>query len=39
MGKIAYSTANENLAIYYKLMSVMGNNPYFYTTIQLRFSN
>ena len=28
-GKIAYSTANENLAIYYKLMSVMGNNPYF----------
>ena len=28
-GKIAYSTANENLVIYYKLMPVMGNNPYF----------
>lgn len=28
-GKIAYSTADENLVMYDELMSVMGNNPYF----------
>jgi len=28
-GKIAYSTANENLVMYDELMPVMGDNPYF----------